>query len=110
MPSEEYKRVDAFTALAEPTRRRILDRLRRGEHTVGDLVDTLDLSQPAVSKHLKVLREAGFVSSRVAAQHRVYRIEVAPFGELDRWLEPYRALWNRHLDKLERHLETMEES
>jgi DNA-binding transcriptional ArsR family regulator len=101
--------VDAFTALAEPTRRRILDRLRHGEHTVGDLVDTLALSQPAVSKHLKVLREAGFVSSRVAAQHRVYRIEAAPFSELDRWLEPYRALWNRHLDKLEAHLETMED-
>jgi DNA-binding transcriptional ArsR family regulator len=109
MTKEEYKRVDAFTALAEPTRRRILDRLRHGEHTVGDLVDTLALSQPAVSKHLKVLREAGFVSSRVAAQHRVYRIEVTPFGELDRWLEPYRQLWTRHLDKLEEHLETMEE-
>ena len=102
--------MDAFTALAEPTRRRILDRLRHGEHTVGDLVDTLDLSQPAVSKHLKVLREAGFVSSRVAAQHRVYRIEEAPFSELDRWLEPYRRLWNRHLDKLEQHLDQMEES
>ncbi len=64
---EEYKHVDAFTALAEPTRRRILDRLRLGEQTVGDLVATLAISQPAASKHLKVLREAGFVSSRVAA-------------------------------------------
>jgi DNA-binding transcriptional ArsR family regulator len=105
----EYKEVDAFTALAEPTRRRILDRLRLGEQTVGDLVDTLAISQPAASKHLKVLREAGFVSSRVAAQHRVYRIEAEPFTELDRWLEPYRLLWNRHLDKLERHLDDMEE-
>jgi DNA-binding transcriptional ArsR family regulator len=102
--------VDAFAALAEPTRRRILDRLRLGEHTVGDLVDTLHISQPAASKHLKVLREAGFVSSRVAAQHRVYRIEAGPLSELDRWLEPYRVLWTRHLDKLEQHLETMEES
>jgi DNA-binding transcriptional ArsR family regulator len=102
--------VDAFTALAEPTRRRILDRLRLGEHSVGDLVGTLDISQPAVSKHLKVLREAGFVSSRIAAQQRIYRIEAAPFGELDRWLEPYRLLWTRHLDKLEQHLDTMEES
>ena len=109
MLEEEYKRVDAFTALAEPTRRRILDRLRLGEQTVGDLVDTLAISQPAASKHLKVLREAGFVSSRVAAQHRVYRIEAAPFTDLDRWLEPYRALWNRHLDMLEHHLDTMEE-
>ena len=56
-----------------------------------------------------MLREAGFVSARVAAQHRVYRIEAGPFTELDRWLEPYRALWNRHLDKLERHLDTLEE-
>lgn len=101
--------MDAFTALAEPTRRRILDRLRLGEQTVGDLVDTLAISQPAASKHLKVLREAGFVSSRVAAQHRVYRIEVGPFTELDRWLSPYRELWNRHLDRLERHLDDMEE-
>lgn len=108
MLQAEYKEVDAFTALAEPTRRRILDRLRLGEQTVGDLVDTLDISQPAASKHLKVLREAGFVSARVAAQHRVYRIEAGPFSELDRWLEPYRVLWNRHLDKLERHLDEME--
>lgn len=101
--------MDQFTALAEPTRRRILDRLRLGEQTVGNLVDTLRLSQPAVSKHLKVLREAGFVSSRVAAQHRIYRIEVAPFSELDDWLEPYRRLWNRRLDALEQHLDEMED-
>lgn len=107
MPYAEYRRVDAFTALAEPTRRRILDRLRLGEQSVGDLVGTLDLSQPAVSKHLKVLREAGFVSSRVAAQHRIYRIEPAPLAELDRWLAPYRALWTKHLDKLEQHLEDL---
>jgi DNA-binding transcriptional ArsR family regulator len=109
MPAEEYNRVDAFTALAEPTRRRILDRLRLGEHTVNDLAGTLAISQPAASKHLKVLRQAGFVSSRVAAQHRVYRIETGPFTELDRWLEPYRRLWTEHLDKLERHLDDMEE-
>src|ERR1041384_5201692 len=102
MPSAEYTEVDAFTALAEPTRRRILDRLRLGEQTVGDLVGTLAISQPAASKHLKVLREAGFVTSRVAAQHRVYRIEISPFTELDEWLQPYRALWNTHLDQLER--------
>ena len=62
-----------------------------------------------MSKHLKVLREAGFVSARVAAQQRIYRIEAAPFSELDRWLEPYRRLWTRHLDALERHLDAMEE-
>ncbi|UQU68052.1 metalloregulator ArsR/SmtB family transcription factor [Couchioplanes caeruleus] len=97
--------VDAIAVLAEPTRRRILDELRLAERSVGDLVATLDMSQPAVSKHLKVLREAGFVSSRTAAQHRIYRLEPGPFRALDAWLAPYRRMWNRHLDALERHLE-----
>lgn len=97
--------VDAISVLAEPTRRRILDELRLAERSVGDLVGALDLSQPAVSKHLKVLREAGFVTSRTAAQQRIYRLEPEPFRELESWLAPYRRLWNRHLDALERHLE-----
>jgi DNA-binding transcriptional ArsR family regulator len=100
--------MDSFAVLAEPTRRRILDRLRRTESTVGDLVEVLEVSQPTMSKHLKVLREAGFVSSRTAAQQRVYRIERQPFEEFDAWLEPYRQLWNTHLDALERHLDNME--
>lgn len=100
--------VDAFAVLAEPTRRRILDRLRRAESSVGDLVEILDVSQPTMSKHLKVLRDAGFVSCRTAAQQRLYRIERGPFEEFDAWLEPYRQLWNKHLDALERHLDTME--
>ena len=76
---------------------------------MGDLVDALAVSQPTVSKHLKVLREAGFVSCRIAAQQRIYRIETGPFQSLDEWLEPYRRLWSRHLEALERHLDNLEE-
>ena len=95
--------------LVEPTRRRILDVLRVRECSVGDLVARLELSQPAVSKHLKVLREAGFVSSRTAAQQRIYSLEPAQFRALDAWLAPYRQLWNRHLDALERVLDNEED-
>jgi DNA-binding transcriptional ArsR family regulator len=100
--------VDAFAVLAEPTRRRILDTLRHSERTVGELVTVLSVSQPAVSKHLRVLREHGFVSCRVAAQRRVYRVEAPALRPLDDWLEPYRRLWNRHLDALDRHLDHLE--
>jgi DNA-binding transcriptional ArsR family regulator len=99
---------DAFTVLAEPTRRRILDELRVSECSVGDLVATLSVSQPTVSKHLKVLRDAGFVSRRTAAQHRFYRLEPAALASVDGWLAPYRRLWEHHLDALERHLDDME--
>jgi DNA-binding transcriptional ArsR family regulator len=97
--------VDAFAVLAEPTRRRILDTLRAGDRSVGQLVEALAVNQPAVSKHLRVLREAGFVSVRAAAQQRVYRIEVARLRDLDAWLAPYRLLWQRHLDALAEHLD-----
>ncbi|MGW4153730.1 ArsR/SmtB family transcription factor [Micromonospora chersina] len=99
---------DAFAVLAEPTRRRILDRLRRAESSVGDLVAALGMSQPAVSKHLKVLREAGLVSCRTAAQQRIYRIDVRPLRAVDDWLGPYRQMWTDHLDALERHLDSQE--
>jgi DNA-binding transcriptional ArsR family regulator len=101
--------VDALTVLAEPTRRRIVDALRVRESTVGGLVTALAMSQPAVSKHLRVLRDAGVVSSRTAAQQRVYRLEPGPFRELDAWLAPYRRLWTTHLDALERHLDAKEQ-
>lgn len=101
--------TDTFAVLAEPTRRRILDRLRASDASVGELVETLTASQPAVSKHLRVLRDAGFVSCRIAAQHRIYRIEPGPLRELDGWLSPYRRLWAHHLDALERHLDNQEE-
>ncbi|QFU85841.1 Transcriptional repressor SdpR [Amycolatopsis sp. YIM 10] len=93
--------------LAEPRRREILDLLRTGERPVGDLVDRLTLTQPTVSKHLKVLREAGLVEVRQDAQRRWYRLCPEPLAEVDAWLAPYRALWNARLDALERHLETM---
>ena len=95
----------SFAALAEPTRRTILDLLRDGERPVGELVERLSLSQPLVSKHLRVLRDAGLVEVRPDAQRRLYRLRPEPLEALDEWLAPYRRLWNRSLDKLERHLE-----
>jgi DNA-binding transcriptional ArsR family regulator len=99
--------MSLFDVLAEPNRRRILDLLCTAERPVGELVEQLDLSQPAVSKHLRVLREAGLVEARVDAQHRVYRVRPEPMRALDRWLEPYRRMWASSLDDLERHLEAM---
>ncbi len=96
-----------FEILAEPSRRRILEALGAEEHPVGDLVDRLELSQPAVSKHLRVLREAGLVEVRVDAQRRLYRVRPEPLRAIDEWLEPYRQMWARSLDDLERHLELM---
>ncbi len=100
--------VDTLAVIAEPTRRRILDQLRRGESSVGSLVSTLAISQPAVSKHLRVLRDAGFVTCRTAAQQRIYRLEPRPLQQLDAWLAPYRRLWETHLDALEAHLDNEE--
>ncbi len=97
----------AFDVLAEPNRRRILDVLRDGEQPVGSLVGVLDISQPAVSKHLRVLREAGLVQARSEGQRRLYRIRAEPLREIDEWLEPYRVIWASRLDALERHLDLM---
>lgn len=99
-----------FEVLAEPNRRRILDLLRVTERPVGDLVDELAVSQPAVSKHLRVLREAGLVEVRSAAQRRIYRVRTEPLRAIDEWLEPYRHLWESRLDQLERHLDAMPEA
>ncbi|BFU44139.1 ArsR/SmtB family transcription factor [Krasilnikovia sp. MM14-A1004] len=101
--------VDAIAVLADPARRRILDELRHADRSVGALVGALRMSQPAVSKHLRVLRDAGFVTCRAAAQQRIYHLEPERFRALDAWLAPYRALWNRHLDALERHLDGEEQ-
>jgi DNA-binding transcriptional ArsR family regulator len=92
----------AIEALAEPNRRRILDLLRGGERPVGAIVGALRVSQPAVSKHLRVLRDAGLVDVRQAAQQRVYRVRQEGIREIDEWLAPYRAMWADHLDALER--------
>ncbi len=102
--------AQTFAVLAEPTRLQILGQLRSGERSVGELVDILGVTQPAVSKHLKVLREAGFVSARSEAQQRIYQIEPKPLKALDAWLAPYRRLWTKHLDALERHLDRQEHS
>lgn len=98
-----------FEALAEPNRRDILDLLRQRERPVGELVARLQLSQPSVSKHLRVLREAGLVAVRGEAQRRVYRLRPGPLQEIDAWLAPFRQAWAERLDALERHLDTMED-
>ena len=97
-----------FDVLAEPTRRRILDLLLDQERPVGELVKKLKLSQPGVSKHLRVLRDAGLVSVRTEAQRRIYGVRPEPLEEVAEWLEPYRRLWADRLDALERHLDEEE--
>ncbi|HEY1775139.1 MAG TPA: metalloregulator ArsR/SmtB family transcription factor [Solirubrobacteraceae bacterium] len=94
-----------FQVLGEPSRQAIVDFLREGERAVGELVDHLQLSQPAVSKHLRVLKEAGLVEARADAQRRLYRIRTEPLVELDDWLASYRRLWTTTLDRLEDHLD-----
>ena len=93
-----------FEILAEPNRRRVLDLLREREHTVGELVDALDMSQPAVSKQLRVLRDAGLVEARVDAQRRIYSLRAEPLADVDAWLEPYRKFWRDKLAALQRHI------
>lgn len=99
--------VSPFTLIADPHRRTILDLLREGERPVGEIVAALPLAQPAVSKHLRVLREAGMVRVRVDAQKRVYRLDPRPLRALDDWLTPYRQMWNASLDALECELHAM---
>jgi DNA-binding transcriptional ArsR family regulator len=94
-----------FEVLAEPNRRRILDELRAGDRSVGDLVELLDVGQPTVSKHLRALREAGLVVVRPDAQRRWYRLRPEPLRELDAWLAPYREAWAGRLDALAAHLD-----
>jgi DNA-binding transcriptional ArsR family regulator len=97
--------VSTYAALAEPHRRDILGMLRTGERSVGELVASLPLSQPGVSKHLRVLREAGLVAVRSDGRRRVYALEAAPLAEVAAFLAPYRAFWEDRLDALERHLQ-----
>jgi DNA-binding transcriptional ArsR family regulator len=101
--------MSVFDVVAEPSRRRILDLLSEAESAVGELVSRLELSQPAVSKHLRILREAGLVEVRGDAQRRLYRVRPEPLQTIDEWLTPYRQMWAGRLDDLERHLETMTE-
>jgi DNA-binding transcriptional ArsR family regulator len=96
-----------FAVIAEPSRRAILSLLASSEQSVGDIEARLNLPQPSVSKHLRVLREAGFVASRVDAQRRLYRIRPEPLMEIDAWLAPFRQFWSVHVDALERHLDQL---
>jgi len=104
-----YKGMEStFGIIAEPNRRAILSLLAVDEHSVREIEQRLRMPQPSVSKHLRVLREAGFVEARVEAQRRVYRIRPEPLMEVDAWLAPFRRLWSTHVDALERHLDRME--
>jgi DNA-binding transcriptional ArsR family regulator len=96
-----------FEVIAEPNRRAILSLLVSSQQSVGEIERQLRMSQPTVSKHLRVLRDAGFVESTVDAQHRLYRLRPAPLQELDAWLAQFRRFWNAHVDALERHLDRM---
>jgi DNA-binding transcriptional ArsR family regulator len=98
----------AFAILAEPNRRAILSLLASSERSVGDIQRCLRMPQPSVSKHLRVLRDAGLVEPRVEAQRRVYRVRPEPLLEVDAWLAPFRRFWSRHVDALERHLDRMD--
>jgi DNA-binding transcriptional ArsR family regulator len=97
--------MSTFTALTEPNRRLLVDEFRDGARTVNTLVDAIGLTQPAVSKHLRILREAGLVTVRPEGQRRWYEVSAGTLAEVDEWLEPYRAQWAGRLDALERHLD-----
>ena len=100
--------MEPFEIIAEPNRRAILSLLVLSEQSVGEIERQLRMTQPTVSKHLRVLREAGFVESTVDAQRRLYRLKAEPLQELDAWLAQFRRFWSAHLDTLERHLDRMD--
>ena len=102
--------ASSFAILAEPNRRSILSLLTSSERSVGEIERRLRMPQTSVSKHLRVLREAGFVEARVDAQRRVYRLRPEPLKEVDAWLAPFRRFWTAHVDALERHLDRMEQA
>lgn len=100
----------AFEIIAEPNRRAILSLLASSQQSVGEIARQLGMPQPGVSKHLRVLREAGFVEATVDAQRRLYRLKPEPLQEVDAWLAPFRQFWSAHMDALERHLDNMDQS
>jgi DNA-binding transcriptional ArsR family regulator len=108
-PVAYIRRVESvFGIIAEPNRRAILSLLVASQHSVGEIEHRLGMPQPTVSKHLRVLREAGFVESTVEAQRRLYRLRLEPLQEVDAWLAPFRRFWSAHVDALERHLDRMD--
>src|SRR5271170_2356897 len=109
--SVEYiKRMESFEIIAEPNRRAILSLLVSSQQSVGEIERQLHMTQPTVSKHLRVLREAGFVESTVDAQRRFYRLKPEPFQQMDAWLAQFRRFWSAHVDALERHLDRMDKT
>src|SRR3984885_10450261 len=100
----------AFEIIAEPNRRAILSLLALSQQSVGEIERRLRMSQPTVSKHMRVLREAGFVESRVDTQRRLYRLKPEPLQEIDAWLSQFRRFWSAHVDALERHFDRMDQS
>ena len=102
--------MESFEIIAEPNRRAILSLLVSSQQSVGEIERKLGMTQPTVSKHLRVLRDAGFVESRVDAQRRLYRLKPEPLQEIEAWLAPFRRFWSAHLEALERHLDRMEDS
>ena len=102
--------MESFEILAEPNRRAILALLVSSQQSVGEIERQLGMSQPAVSKHLRVLRDAGFVESTVDAQRRVYRLKPKPLQQVDAWLAQFRRFWSAHVDALERHLDRIDTS
>jgi DNA-binding transcriptional ArsR family regulator len=104
------RRMEAFAALADPTRRRIVELLADGERSAGDIVQRFTLTQPAVSQHLRALRDAGLVRARQDAQRRMYSIDGRGLAEIDAWLSRYRVFWTTHLDALERALQDEEKN
>ena len=98
-----------FGIIADPNRRAILSLLVKSERSVGEIEQRLRMPQPTVSKHLRILRDAGFVEATVDAQRRVYRLTPEPLQELEKWLAPFRQLWSRHVDALERHLDRIDQ-
>jgi len=101
---------DAFEIIAEPNRRAILSLLVSSQHSVGEIEHRLGMAQTTVSKHLRVLREAGFVEAKVDGQRRLYRLKPEPLRKVDDWLDPFRRFWSAHIDALERHLDSMDHS
>ena len=101
--------MSAFNVLSEPSRRGLLDALREGAKPVNELVETVGMSQPVVSKHLRILREAGLVTVKPEGQRRLYRLNPQPLLEMDAWLEPYRRFWSGRLDALDEHLHALYE-
>jgi DNA-binding transcriptional ArsR family regulator len=102
--------MESFEIIAEPNRRAILGLLASSQHSVGEIESRLRMTQPTVSKHLRVLRDAGFVEATVDAQRRLYRLKPGPFQEVDAWLAQFRRFWSAHVDALERHLDRMDEA